>query len=255
VAGREAHEQHRACGDLLGPGDAQPFTDQLRHVASGETAPDRGHRHQVTDVHVLRGDAVEQLLARLEEHPDGVLDVFAIVAFEVEADLVAFEDEIVRVHREPDAVDQRPFVLASLEGGLRHVRVGQLGGDPPPEVRQAVGDLDEDATRLQRVDVLHLGQCLLQPALGGAQRLAIVGGEREPSGHDRVPERHHGHRNVVVQLVGDAGKLVLGRGRRLRGPLRVVDDLRPVERLGHDRSPPCVPLVSLPSSEDRYKRS
>jgi hypothetical protein len=76
----------------------------------------------------------------------------------MEADVVLLENEILRILREADRIDDGPLALATRESRLREVPVCQLGRDPVAEVRQAIGDLDEDPARRQRVHPLDLGE-------------------------------------------------------------------------------------------------
>jgi hypothetical protein len=90
---------------------------------------------QVTNVGMVRRDAVEDLVAGREQHPQGVLDVSTVITLEVKADLIALQGEILRIHREVNAVGQRPLTLAVGQHRLRHVLVRHAVGEPPPEVR------------------------------------------------------------------------------------------------------------------------
>ncbi|WP_445189191.1 hypothetical protein ACTXG6_19260 [Pseudonocardia sp. Cha107L01] len=58
--------------DLVRARDAQLLPDQFRHAATGETAADRGDRHQAADVGVLGANPIEHPPARLKEHLDNI---------------------------------------------------------------------------------------------------------------------------------------------------------------------------------------
>ncbi len=69
------HEQHGASRDCFRARDPQLLADPFGHAPAGEPAAYRGDGDQVTDVGVLGGDAVEDLLTRLEQHLEDVVDV------------------------------------------------------------------------------------------------------------------------------------------------------------------------------------
>ena len=122
----------------------------------------------------------------------------AVVALEVEADLVLLEHQICRVLRETDRVDHRPLPHASGHARLREVLVGHLARNPVAEVRQPVGDLQEYSARRQGVDPLNLGERCGETLLGCDERGVVTWRTHDLRGDDRVPERHDGDGDALV---------------------------------------------------------
>jgi hypothetical protein len=101
----------------------------------GEAAPHCGDGEEVTEVGLRCRDAVEQRVAGMEQGADHVLDVLAVVAFEVEADLMLLQDDVFGVLGEPDRVYDRPLALGTGHRRPGQVLVGELAGDAMTEVR------------------------------------------------------------------------------------------------------------------------
>ena len=213
---REAEEELSRVGDELGAADPRRHRHLLRQAlapveaAAGEAPADARDR--------------EEPFRLVEEARRPVGDEIHAVAPQEDGDVVVLEDQVLRVAREADRVDDAADLLARRlrRADVHRELLLRQGGDVAREVGKPPAEADRQPLRRGLVARVELLQRLAQRRAG----LGQCGGGRlhvQPGGDDLVVERRHDDLDPVVDdhlrpaedvLLGreNARALALGRG-------------------------------------------